>query len=232
PAHERFTLALVKDKPWSGYNYYQGNAASKIEINTDLPIRIDRAVDLGCHEGYPGHHAYNVLLESQLVRRRGWWEFSVLPLYSPFALIAEGTANFGVEVAFTRTERLALLRETLFPLAGLDPSEAERYDRVNEAVSRLGHAGDEIARRYVDGRLSAAEAATWYQRFTLMERARAEQRVRFVERYRAYTVNYTLGEDLVRAYVERNGGTEDQPALRWQLFSQLLTTPRVPSTLS
>ena len=35
PAHERFTLSFVGDKVWSGYNYYLGDAASRIEINVD-----------------------------------------------------------------------------------------------------------------------------------------------------------------------------------------------------
>ena len=45
---------------------------SVIQVNTDLPIFIDRAIDLACHEGYPGHHVYNLLLERELVRKRGW----------------------------------------------------------------------------------------------------------------------------------------------------------------
>ena len=56
PENERFTLEFVTGKSWGGYNYYKGNAHSLIQVNTDLPIRISRAVDLGCHEGYPGHH--------------------------------------------------------------------------------------------------------------------------------------------------------------------------------
>ena len=232
PEGERFTWERVSDKPWGGYNWYQGDYKSLIQVNADLPIFVSRALDLACHEGYPGHHAYNALLESRLVRERSWLEFTVYALNSPQSLIAEGTANFGVEVVFTRSERLALLRDTLFPLAGLDPGEAERYDRVTHAISRIERAGDEIARRVTDGDLDAATAADWYVRFTLMDRARAEQRVRFVERYRAYTVNYTLGEDLVRGYVERLGGTDVDPDRRWQLFAELLTTPRVPSTLT
>lgn len=51
PENERFTLEFVTDKSWSGYNYYQGGNHSLIQINTDLPITIDRAIDLGCHEG-------------------------------------------------------------------------------------------------------------------------------------------------------------------------------------
>lgn len=83
PKGERFDLAFVTGKSWSGYNYYQGNLHSRIEVNTDLPIRISRAVDLGCHEGYPGHHVLNILLEQRLVKDRGWIEYSVYPLYSP-----------------------------------------------------------------------------------------------------------------------------------------------------
>ena len=121
PPTRRFTVEYVRDKPWSGYNWYQGNYRSLIQVNTDLPIYIDRAIDLACHEGYPGHHVYNALLEKHLVRDRGWVEFSVYPLFSPQSLIAEGTANYGIEVAFPGDERLAFERDVLFPLAGLDP---------------------------------------------------------------------------------------------------------------
>ena len=68
PAGESFTVEYVTNKSWSGYNWYQGNFRSLIQVNTDLPVYIDRAVDLACHEGYPGHHVYNALLEQHLVR--------------------------------------------------------------------------------------------------------------------------------------------------------------------
>mgnify|MGYP002652973632 CR=1 FL=1 len=70
-----------------------GGAASKIEINADFPIYTERAIDLGCHEGYPGHHVYNALLEQTFVKDRGWVEMSVYPLFSPMSLIAEGSAQ-------------------------------------------------------------------------------------------------------------------------------------------
>ena len=106
PKEERFDLGFVTNKSWSGYNYYQGGYRSRIEVNTDLPIRISRAVDLGCHEGYPGHHVLNALLEQHLSKGRGWIEFSVYPLYSPQSLLAEGSANYGIELAFPGRERL------------------------------------------------------------------------------------------------------------------------------
>ena len=108
PAEESFTVEYVTGKSWSGYNWYQGNYRSLIQVNTDLPIYIDRAIDLACHEGYPGHHVYNVLLEKHLVRDRGWVEFTVYPLFSPQSLIAEGTANYGIEVAFPPDERVGV----------------------------------------------------------------------------------------------------------------------------
>src|SRR5688500_10546032 len=83
PETEAFDLEFVTDKSWSGYNWYKGGYKSLIQVNTDLPIFVDRGVDLGCHEGYPGHHVHNMLLERNLLRRRGWPEMSVYPLYSP-----------------------------------------------------------------------------------------------------------------------------------------------------
>ena len=72
PDGESFRIEYVTDKPWSGYNWYEGDYFSLIQINTDLPIFIDRAVDLGCHEGYPGHHTFGVLVERELVEGRDW----------------------------------------------------------------------------------------------------------------------------------------------------------------
>jgi hypothetical protein len=64
-----------------------------------------------------------------------------------------------------------------------------------------------------------------------MPNDRAAQRVRFLDQYRPYVINYNLGKDLVRKYIESRGGTPDQPAKRWQEFANLLTSPRLPSGL-
>jgi hypothetical protein len=231
PEDESFMLEYVTGKTWSGYNWYQGDASSLIQINTDLPITIDRAIDLAAHEGYPGHHVYNVLLEQSLVRDRGWLEFSVYPLFSPQSLIAEGSANFGIQVAFPGAQRVAFERAVLFPLAGLDSTQAERYAGVQQLVDQLSHAGNEAARQYLDGAISADSAATLLERYALMPRDRAEQRVRFMDQYRSYVINYNLGQDLVCRWVEANGGTADDPARRWEVFASLLSSPRLPSGL-
>jgi len=49
--------------------------------------------------------------------------------------------------------------------------------------------------------------------------------------YRSYVINYNLGKDLVKAYVEGHGGVASQPAKRWDVFADLLRSPRLPSGL-
>jgi hypothetical protein len=229
PAHEKFTLEYVTGKSWSGYNWYQGGAHSLIQINTDLPIFIDRAVDLAAHEGYPGHHVYSSLLEEKLLRGRGWVEFSVNPLFGPNAIIAEGSANYGIDVAFPGVERLAFERDVLFPLAGLDPAQAENYYRVLALTKQLSFAGNEAARDYLDGRITAAEATAWLEKYALMEPARAAQRMKFVEKYRSYVITYNHGLQLVGDWVEARAGGD--AGRRWAVFTELISTPQFASGL-
>jgi hypothetical protein len=231
PPGESFRVEYVTNKSWSGYNWYQGNYHSLIQVNTDLPIYIDRAVDLACHEGYPGHHVYNALLEKSLVRDRGWVEMTVYPLFSPQSLIAEGSANYGIDVAFPGDERVRFEREVLFPAAGLDGKKAAEYYAIQGIVDRLSYAGNEAARRYLNGEISRAAATEWLTRFALMSPARAEQRTHFMDDYRSYVINYNLGKDLVKQYVEAHGGTVSQPSRRWDVFADLLRSPRLPSGL-
>jgi len=231
PPNENFTVEYVTNEPWGGYNWYKGHYRSVIQVNTDLPVYIDRAIDLAAHEGYPGHHVYNALLEKNLVRDRGWVEFSVYPLFSPQSLIAEGTANFGREVVFTETERLAFEKEVLWPVAGIDPSRAEEFYAVQDLVKKLAYATNEAARQYLNGEIDAKGAATWLQKYALMDEKRAKQGIKFIEKYRSYVVNYNLGEDMVRSYIEKRGGTEQQPQKRWREFEQLLASPRLPGDI-
>jgi len=230
PPNESFNVEYVTNKPWGGYNWYKGNFHSVIQVNTDLPIYIDRAVDLAAHEGYPGHHVYNSLLEKNLVRDRGWPEFSIYPLFSPQSLVAEGTANFGREVAFpTKAERMNFEKEVLFPAAGIDGSRADEYYAVQDLMKQLNYAVNEVARRLVNGEIDEKAAVQWLQKCAVMDPKRAQQSVKFIKRYRSYVINYNLGEDMVRRYIEKRSGTD--PDKRWSEFGKLLSSPRLPSDL-
>ncbi|NEM98585.1 DUF885 domain-containing protein [Pontibacter burrus] len=231
PENENFTLEFVTDKAWSGYNYYKGKGYSLIQINTDFPIYIERAIDLAAHEGYPGHHVFNVLLEQNLVDEKGWKEYSIYPLFSPQSLIAEGSANYGIDVAFPAQDRIEFEKEVLFPLAGLDASEADRYYAILDKIGQLDFAGNEAARAYLNGDISREEAADILVNYNLYPRDKALQRTRFMDKYRSYVINYNLGQQLVRNYIEQHGGTDDNPAKRWELFGELLSNPYSASML-
>ncbi len=231
PADENFKVEYVKDKPWSGYNWYKGNYFSIIQVNTDLPIYIDRAVDLAAHEGYPGHHVYNSLLEENLVKKRRWMEFTVYPLFSPQSLIAEGTANYGIDVVFPGESRIKFEKDVLFPLAGLDSSKAEKYYAVLKLVNELSYADNTAAKNFLDGKWTKKETALWLEKYCLMTPEKAQQRIKFISVYRSYVINYNLGQDIVKEYIEKHGGTSTNPEKRWELFEHLLTTPQTPSGL-
>ena len=229
PPGERFDLEYVKGTSWNAYNWYKGGYRSLIQVNLDFPIPVDRAVDLACHEGYPGHHVYNARLEESLVRRRGWLEYSVYPLFTPQSLIAEGSANFGIDMAFPSADRTAFERDSLFPLAGLDTALAVRNAAVREVVERLNYARNEVARRYLDGELDSTAARVTMSRYWLITPEAAAKTLRFIDTYRSYVINYNLGRDLVAAWVARTGG--DSPEARWRVFGELLSSPRLPVDL-
>lgn len=228
PQGESFTIEYVNDKPWSGYNWYQGDAVSLIQINTDFPIHIDRAVDLGCHEGYPGHHTFNALLEKNIVNDAGWIEFSLYPLFSQQSLIAEGSGNYGIDLAFPGDERITFEKDVLFPLAGLDAANADLYYQLAGLTAQLNFAGNEAARGYLNGTMTREEAAAWLQKYAMEREDKSLQRTRFFDAYRSYVINYNHGKAMVADYVERGDADADE---RWQRFEKMLSSPMLPADL-
>ena len=202
PPGEAVTIEIVSGKPWAAYNWYQGGSCSLIQVNTDYPLQIERLLELGCHEAYPGHHLHNTLLDLRLVRGLGWAEFQVYPVNSPFFFIAEGVGDYVPELVFPPAERLAFMRDTLFPLAGLDVAETENYLLLGRAVKRLSAASMTITADYVDGRIDREAAVRLTQRYGLLSRKQAEASVDLMPRFRSYGVNYGLGRVVVRDYVD------------------------------
>ena len=54
PEAETVRYEVVTDKPWSGFNYYEGAYRSRVAINADLPHRLSQLPHLVAHESYPG----------------------------------------------------------------------------------------------------------------------------------------------------------------------------------
>jgi len=224
PAGESFDFALVTGKPWGAYNWYLGSYRSRIEFNVDLPTELNGLLGTMCHEGYPGHHTYNVLLEEKLVKGKGWVEWSVYPLYSPQSLLAEGTANAAEDLIFSEDERRRVLANVLAPVGHVDPKAVLAWEDVREAMLPLRYVRPEAARMLLDDGRTEDEAAAYVKKWSLVDEARARKALDFARMYRSYVFNYTLGEDIVRAYI----GTGPD---RIEKFYGLLTRPVVPSEL-
>jgi hypothetical protein len=221
PANEDFKLEFVTDKSWSGYNWYKGNYQSVIQINTDLDIFIDRAIDVGSHESYPGHHVYNMMLEKNLYRDKGLVELSVYPLYSPQSLIAEGSANYGIDVVFPGEDKTTFAREVLLPLSGLDTTGISLYFKALATKGQLNYVRNDVGRRLLSGSMTEEEALRWLQDYGLYNKETAIKGISFIRGQRSYVINYNYGMDLIRKYIEDRGGKD--PETRWKVFESLLS---------
>jgi hypothetical protein len=201
PPEEIVKLAYVRQRPWSAFNRYEGGYRSRVEVNLDFPLRLDAALDLACHETYPGHHLQRVVTERDLVRRLGWREYSVEQLFAPPTTIAEGAAQAAAALAFPGVERVAFEREVLFPLAGLSPDDADLVDQVRQVTLQLSLATVHGLRQYLDGRASRQDAARWLRGEVAMPDP--EPLLAFADRYGAYVATYTLGWSIVQAHLDR-----------------------------
>ncbi len=227
PPGESFSMELVKGQPWGAYNYYLGGNQSLIQINTDAPVSVGNALILACHEGYPGHHVQGIYNERNY-RVRGWAEYSVAPLYAPAAPLNEGGADFGVELAFPDDERLKFEMDVLYPLAGLDPQTAPAFDVLRRATAELDGALLKVSQMQLDGEIDRDEAITLVQKYRLASRDVAAQSLEFDRKYRSYVINYSVGEALVRGYVDRHGHDAES---RWAAYVHILSSPTLPADL-
>ncbi|ULQ54297.1 hypothetical protein [Flavihumibacter fluvii] len=232
PANENFALEFVTNKPWNGYNWYKGNYQSLIQINTDLQIFIDRAIDVGSHESYPGHHVYNMLLEKNLYHDKGWVEISLYPLFSPQSLIAEGSANYGIDLVFPGIDsKVAFCKNVLLPLAGLDTTGVSTYFKALAIKGQLNFARNEVGRGMLNNTMDSATSLRWLKDYCLMNDETAKKSIQFITVNRSYVINYNYGMQLIKNYIDAKGGGEVNPEKSWDIFKDLLSNPVLPTDL-
>jgi hypothetical protein len=232
PSNENFALEFVTNKPWNGYNWYKGNYQSLIQINTDLQIFIDKAIDVGSHESYPGHHVYNMLLEKNLYHDKGWMEISMYPLFSPQSLIAEGSANYGIDLVFPGIDsKVAFCKTVLLPLAGLDTTGVTNYFKALAIKGQLNFARNEVARGMLNKTMDSATTLRWLKDYCLMNEETAKKSIQFITVNRSYVINYNYGMQLIKNYIEAKGGGIANPEKSWDIFKELLSNPVLPGAL-
>ena len=234
PPGEAVTIEFVRGKPWSAFSRYLGDAHSRIQINTDFRFTVDQALQIACHEGYPGHHTRNTLMTSVPVAQgtqvaqgaqvaQGFSlavERLVQLMFSPEALVSEASAMLAADVAFAPDDRIRVERDRLFPLAGLDPSGAEPHIAIERLVGELQSVQADVARRYIDGELEFSRAVTALEQQALVPYA--EAMLKYVNEYRSYVTTYTTGRDAFAARLTACSSASAPEQARWQCFERLM----------
>ncbi|WP_394202534.1 hypothetical protein [Shewanella waksmanii] len=221
PETESFKIEYVTDQIWTAYNWYQGQYKSVIQLNQDQPLYLERALELASHEGYPGHHVFNLLQEQSLVKQKGWIEYAIYPLFSPISFLSEGSANYALAMIMTAEQRLQFEHHVLLPIAGIS-ADIKHYHKVMAVYKQLAYLENYVCQKLTDGYIDVATAETLLVRYGLYSDSRAAQRVRFYQANRAYVINYNFGEQSVEKWVIEQ---QKQGVGRWQAFEALLSGP-------
>jgi hypothetical protein len=221
-------IVFVSDKPWSGYNWYLGDCRSKVELNTDLPIRASDLTSLMAHEAYPGHHAEHAIKELVLFRERGYGEHAIQLINTPECVISEGIATLAESIVFPGDQAEAWLRETIYPAAGLTV-DAERETAIAKARTALRAVGGNAALRLHAEGESEDAVVDYLRRYNLRTEHEARQSLRFIADplWRPYIFAYHVGRDLLRAWLALTPATERQVR-----FGRLLAEQVTPSQLA
>jgi len=230
PEGEGLAVSLVRDEPWSGYNWYDGGRRSRVDLNTDLPIRAADLLSVLPHETYPGHHLEHAWHEAHLVDGLGRMEASVLCINAPECLLSEGLADLGKRFAVPPDDEAAILAE-VFRLAGLPNlggaaevrATAERQVAISRALAAVrGVAGNAALLLHADG-APREDVLAYLERRLLSTPERAAKRLEFISHplWRTYVFVYFEGERLLRRWLEMVPGAEQPARFRRLLLEQL-----------
>jgi hypothetical protein len=227
PEAETVRYEVVTDKPWSGFNYYEGAYHSRVAINADLPHRLGQLPHLVAHEAYPGHHTEHCRKERGLVERAQHLEHTVFLVNTPECLMAEGLADLGVEAAIG---------------AGWGPWAADvlgdlglRFDgelaeRIAAAAAPLNRVRQDAAILLHDRGADPDVVIAHLQRWGLVSHDRAVQQLRFLTDplWRAYISTYVEGYDLLSTWLA--GRPAEQSVA--DRFLRLLDEPLTPAVVT
>ncbi|CAA9217039.1 MAG: FIG00993983: hypothetical protein [uncultured Blastococcus sp.] len=227
PEVETVRYEVVTDKPWSGFNYYEGDYRSRVAINADLPHRLSGLAHLVAHESYPGHHTEHCRKERGLVERSARTEHTVFLVNTPECLMAEGLADLGVQASIG-ADWGPWAAEILGDL-GLR-FDGHLAERIAAAAAPLNRVRQDAAVLLHDRGADADEVAAYIQRWSLVSPERARQQIRFLTDplWRAYISTYVEGYDLLSRWLDaRPAG---QPVA--DRFVRLLDEPLTPRAVA
>jgi hypothetical protein len=201
PEGEELIVEPVTNEPWWAFNYYQGDLRSRVVLNTDVPTTGIDLVHLVAHEVYPGHHTEHAVKEQLLIRDQGHIEEGIQLVPTPQAVLSEGIAEVGADVILddsAKEEAYAIIRRH-----GLELADPERSERIARAGEGLRTVSVNAALMIHEDGVSEADAQAYIEKWNLATPEQAAHSVSFVTdpTWRAYTITYSAGRDLVRRYV-------------------------------
>jgi hypothetical protein len=227
PPGDAVEIAFVSNQPWSGYNWYLGNARSRVDINTDLPIHAHALPGLVAHEAYPGHHTEHALKDMRLYHGRGYAEQAIQLINTPECVISEGIAVLAEDIAFGDGQA-EWMANVLMPEAGLrfDPDVHRRVQRAGRQLRAVPSNAALLYHR--DGR-SEREVIQYLEHYGMMTEAEAAKRFSFISDplWRPYIFTYSVGRQLLSAWLDRAEGED-----RIERFRRLLTEQITPSQVA
>lgn len=230
PEGEDLRVSLVTGQPWSGYNWFDGGRRSRVDINTDLPVRATDLLHTVAHETYPGHHLEHAWKEADLVDTRGRLEASILLINTPECLISEGLADAGARFA-APDDTVADLLADIYSWAGLpladDPAAAREAAERSVALldprrALLAIRGNAAILRHAGGR-SHEEVLDYLVAVGRYSPTVAAKRLDFIEHplWRTYVFVYAEGEALLRRWLALVPEAERAPRFGRLLHEQL-----------
>lgn len=225
PSGEGCELVMVADQPWRAYNWYLGQFKSRIEFNQDFPMEMWNIPATVAHETYPGHHAEHAIKERKLYLEEGRLEHSIALSNTPSALISEGIANNALRAIASENE-IEVMFIDCYKQASLPRSDAERARSFAQAFRELNRVGDnQILMLYRD-HAADEEVVDYGVRYSLGTKEEEIRNLRFFKDplSRSYVYNYTLGRELIAAYLDRAPD-------RQHAFQRLLSEPFTPEQI-
>lgn len=235
PKGESCTFSMVTNEPWAAYNWYDGNLTSRIEVNTDLPMRAHLLSMILAHETFPGHHLEHAWKETRLYREKGYAEASAQLINTPEAYVSEGLAEVGAWLLNDETTWQSFLLQ-ICDRSGiaLTPDDAQREWCIANALHKLrGASGDAALQLYVAKR-SRDDVVRFLEQDALATHERALKSLEFIEHplWRTYVFCYAGGERLLTRWVEAAGDQSARNARFFRLLSEQITPSSVAAELA
>jgi hypothetical protein len=226
PDAETVVYEVVTDKPWSGFNYYQGDYRSRVAVNADRKQQMSNLPGLIAHESYPGHHTEHCRKEAGLVAALGHGEQTIFLVNTPQCLMAEGLADLALHAAVG--PGWGRWAQGIYADLGLR-FDGERAAALADARAGLADVRQDAALMLHDEHRDVDDVVAYLRRWLLVDDTRARQMLTFLSSplWRAYTSTYVEGYRLLRAWLD------DRPAGvgLTERFGRLLDEPLIPSSL-